>query len=150
MLAALCLAMTLAQAPDQPPPEHLGFGGYVGVGTGAIVSGRFSAPFHPRGGLDLDVGRLRRSGRTRTTFGAAVRWLRRERRPDGLSDYGIFGILVTDGLGGQIGYGFDGQAGNGTRIGLEFTGGGSGGEALNFTVFARFFVVWGPAMTSGR
>ncbi len=153
-----------------PPAEHLGFGGYAGVGLPwAIVAARLSVPFHPRGGLDIDIGRSRNAGSPTAAFGAAVRWLRHERRPDGTSDYAIIGVLVMDStirtdirfpdceirltnrrkrLSGQIGYGVDWQARNGTRTGLEFAGGGS--ERSGPRLFARVFVVWGPAVRPRR
>lgn len=155
-------ALAQPAAPPAPtaPPEHIGFGGYAAVGyPAAIVAARFSVPFHPRGALDLDVGR----SQARSTFGAAVRLLRRKRQPDGFSDYFIIGALVMDGtirtdirfpnarilledrrkrISGQLGYGFDGQFSNGTRLGLEFVGGGS--DMSGPRLFARLFVVWGP------
>jgi len=158
-----------ASAPT-PPAEHLGFGGYAGIGIpSAVVAARFSAPFHPRGALDLDLGRSRDGGRPTAAYGAAVRWLRHERRADGTSDYAILGVLVMDStirtdirfpdceirltdrhkrLSGQIGYGVDWQARNGTRTGLEFAGGGS--ERSGPRLFARVFVVWGPKARTHR
>lgn len=162
--AASAVAQTATPPPDAAPPEHIGFGGYAAVGIpAAIVSARFSVPFHPRAALDLDVGRSRASGGSSSTFGAAVRCLRRKRQPDGFSDYGIVGVIVMDAISvtdirfpnarvrqvdrhkrfsGQIGYGFDGQARNGTRVGFELVGGGS--EMSGPRLFARVFVVWGP------
>lgn len=157
-------AQPAADPSPGAPPEHLGIGGYAAVGIpAAIVSARFSVPFHPRAALDLDVGRSRATGGSGFTFGAAVRCLRRERQPDGFSDYGIIGVIAMDAMNvtdiwfpnararqverrkrfsGQIGYGFDGQARSGTRVGFELVGGGS--EMSGPRLLARVFAVWGP------
>ena len=162
--AGSALAQPPAPTPPAPPSEHIGFGGYAAVGIpAAIVAARFSVPFRPRAALDLDVGRSRDAGVGTFTYGAAVRWLRRERQPDGFSDYSIIGVIVMDStivtdirfpnarivqvdqrkrLSGQVGYGFDGQARNGTRLGFELVGGAS--EMSGPRLFARVFVVWGP------
>ena len=154
----------------QPVPatetlERFGIGGVAGPGTaGALASARLSVPAAQRVSFDIDLGLLSASSdRARAAAGVQVRWLRRQRQANGSSDYGIFGVMHAreerrsefrfpdehivrteriNGFSPVIGYGLDWLAANGTRVGVELTGGGS--LSAGPRLFAKLFAVWAP------
>ena len=165
--SVLIASPALAQsAPTAHPVERVGVGGVGGPGTaGLLAAARVSIPASPRISFDIDAGLVSsRSDRARGAAGVQLRWLRTERRRDGSSDYGIFGlmharevqrteirfpnetIVRTEGVSGitpVVGYGFDWVHSSGARVGLELTGGGS--ESAGPRLFAKLFTVWAPA-----
>ena len=164
--SVLVASPVLAQSGTAAHPvERFGVGGVGGPGTaGLLASTRISMSAAPRVSFDVDLGLLnsRNAGR-RAAFGGQLRWLRTERRANGSSDYGVFGVMYareerrTDirfpdarivhtervsGLTPVIGYGFDWVAANGARVGLEATGGGS--ESAGPRLFIKVFATWSP------
>ena len=165
ILSSLLLP-SYALAQSVPAPiERFGIGGVGGPGTaGTLASGRLSVAASPRISFDIDLGLISNSSdRARAAVGAQVRWLRTERRANGSSDYGIFGVMHAreevrsevrfpderivrtervNGFSPVIGYGFDWLAANGSRVGIELTGGGS--QSAGPRLFAKLFALWGP------
>ena len=170
LLSLLSWVLLTSSARAQPVPaadllERFGIGGVAGPGTaGALASARLSVPAAPRVSFDIDLGLLSASSdRARATAGVQLRWLRTQRQSNGSSDYGIFGVMHAreerrsefrfpdehivqtervNGFSPVIGYGLDWLAANGTRLGVELTGGGS--QSAGPRLFLKIFFVWSP------
>lgn len=155
--------------PSTAAAEHFGIGGYGALGTSALSALRVSVPLGERAGLDVDIGRVHSGDRPNRAFGAQVRWLWRGRAEQGGSGYWVVGVLRLNETNRywasagrarwevveyrtptmpQFGYGWDWQGRRGTRLGLELLT-GSEGEA-GPRLFAKLFIVWGPALTGMR
>ena len=149
--------------PASPVERRVAIGGVGGPGNAGLLGAfRLSVPASPRVSFDADGGLVSSTtDRSRGMLGAQLRWLRKVRGDNGMSDYGIFGVMHmreerrteirfpdqtivrtehVSGITPVVGYGIDWVHATGTRAGVEITGGGS--ENAGPRLFAKGFVVW--------